>query len=143
MSKLYNDPRVHSKFIDKARALSKILLNSVKNEYLCHADLHLENIIQHGKEWVIIDPKGIVGEMAFEAAAYDLMSKEEIASPKDISSKIIIRVTFLADALNLDFNRLLAWIFLRTLISVQWFIEDKGNPDEMLFIAEKIYPLLK
>ncbi len=93
-----SDPRIASRLIDKAHALKLMLLSTVKKEYLCHADLHLENIIQQGDSWVVIDPKGIIGEMVFEAAAFDLLNTEDI----------ITHVTLLADALQLEFNRLLA-----------------------------------
>ena len=73
----------------------------------------------------------------------DLISKEEVTNIENLSSKITTRVTLLADALGLDFDRLLAWIFLRVIISAQWFVEDNGNPNEMLFLAKQIYPLLK
>ena len=36
-------------------------------------------------------------------------------------------------------DRLRAWVFLRVIISAQWFIEDNGNPDEMLRLASVLY----
>ena len=137
-----DDKRIEQRFIEKAQKLKEFLLGSAKQEYVCHGDLHLENIIQYKEQWLSIDPKGIIGEMAFEAAACDIISKGERQDPSTASSKIIDRTTLLARALNLDFNRLLSWIFLRVIISTQWFIEDNGDPNEMLFLAKQIYPLL-
>lgn len=117
-------------------------MNSAKNEYLCHSDLHLENIIQYGDKWLSIDPKGIIGEMAFEAAAFDLIDKSEWSQLETIKDKVINRVNLLASALDIDKDRLLAWIFLRVIISAQWFIEDNGNPDEMLTLASTVFPLV-
>ena len=137
------DTRIEKRFVDQAKKLKSILLHSAKNEYVCHGDLHLENIVQHGTKWVCIDPKGIIGEMAFEAAAFDLLSDDEIKNDSDISSLISDRTMQLADTLNIDLNRLLSWIFLRVIISAQWFIEDNGNPNQMLLLAEKIYPMVQ
>ena len=137
-----NDERIEKCYISKAKELKEYLLSSAKNEYLCHGDLHLENIIQQSEKWLSIDPKGIVGEMAFEAAAFDLTDKSEWSiTPNTIQAKIITRIERLANALQIDKNRLLAWVFLRIIISAQWFIEDNGNPDEMLNLASTIYPL--
>ena len=136
------DQRIEKRFVDKAKQLRSALLGSARHEYLCHGDLHLENIIQHGSNWLVIDPKGIIGEIAFEAAAFDLINKDEMKDTSTISSKINDRVTKLATTLNLDFERLLSWIFLRIIISAQWFVEDNGDPNEMLVLANQVYPLL-
>jgi len=136
------DERIDKRYVDKAKQLKTELLSSVKNEYLCHGDLHLENIIQNGNDWLAIDPKGIIGEMAFEAAAFDLLSNDEMNDTSTIESKIINRVNQLSKALDIDYDRLLPWIFLRIIISAQWFVEDKGDPGRMLKLAQFVYPLL-
>lgn len=137
------DERIDDYFVNKAKYLKSKLLDSVKYEYLCHGDLHLENIILNKNEWLAIDPKGIIGEMAFEAAAFDLLDNDELKDSSTIESKIISRVNQLSIALGIDSSRLLSWIFLRIIISVQWFIEDNGNPSCMLKLAQYVYPLLK
>lgn len=127
----------------KAKQLKLNLLNSLKNEYLCHGDLHLENIIQNRNEWLAIDPKGIIGEMAFEAAAFDLLSNDELSDSSTTELKIVNRVKQLSTALDIDPNRLLQWIFLRIIISAQWFVEDNGDPSRVLKLAQHVYPLLR
>jgi len=137
-----HDERIESCFIDKAKELKTFLLSSAENEYICHGDLHLKNIINHGNKWLSIDPIGIIGEMAFEASAFDLINKNEWSKPETIQEKIINRVNLLASALEVNKDRLLAWLFLRVIISAQWFIENNSKPDEMLNSASNIYPLL-
>ena len=136
------DQRIDTRYVIKAKELKSALLNSAQYEYLCHGDLHLENILQQGSHWLAIDPKGIIGEMAFEAAAFDLISQEEMQDTSTITTKIIDRVTTLSTVLGLDFHRLLSWIFLRMIISAQWFVEDHGDTGDMLNRAAYIYPLL-
>ncbi len=138
-----SDQRIEKRFKDKAIQLKKYLLNSDRQEYVCHGDLHLENIIQHGNSWLAIDSKGIIGEMAFEAAAFDLINSDEIKANKNISALLSDRINKLAVALNLNHDRLLAWVFLRIIISAQWFIEDGGSPEKMLTLANYVYPLLQ
>ena len=136
------DERIPKHFIITAKELRAALLQNLQNEYLCHGDLHLENIIQHKTNWLSIDPKGIIGDIAFEAAAFDLISDAELKDPSTASSKIIERINQLSTALELDSTRLLAWVFLRIMISIQWFIEDNGDPTRMLTAAHAVYPLL-
>lgn len=136
------DPRISLKYIDKAKELKDYLLSSGENQYLCHGDLHLENIIRHGDSWLSIDPKGMIGEMAFEAAAFDLLDKADWNEPETIPDKINQRLSLLTNQLDIREDRLRAWVFLRVIISAQWFIEDNGNPDEMLRLASALYPHL-
>jgi streptomycin 6-kinase len=98
------DKRIDKRFVDKAKQLKLYLLTSVRDEYLCHGDLHLENIIQNGNDWLVIDPKGIIGEMAFEAAAFDLLSDNEMNDASTIESKLINRVNQLSTHLDIDFE---------------------------------------
>lgn len=100
----------------------------------------MENILQNGSTWVSIDPKGIIGEMAFDTAAFDLLSPNEIKNNQNISALIEDRISLLAKILDLNFNRLLAWFFIRIIMSAQWFIEDKGNPSFKLKLANYVYP---
>lgn len=80
--------------------------------------------------------------MAFEASAFDLLNKSEWSQPKLLSDKINHRLFSLANELDLCNDRLLAWIFLRVITSVDWFIQAKRAPDEMLRLADILYPIL-
>ncbi|WP_419420146.1 aminoglycoside phosphotransferase family protein [Legionella sp. D16C41] len=129
--------------IAKAQELRAKLLKTQKAVYLCHGDLHLENIINQQNSWLAIDPKGIIGEIGFEAAAFDLISEEELNNKELNCTEIILeRVAMLANSLNIDFNRLLSWIFIRVMLSAQWFVEDGGDPTFMLSLAKLIHSLL-
>ena len=137
-----HDSRIKPDYIFKAKMLRDFLLSSAEKEYLCHGDLHLENIICHENKWLSIDPKGVVGEIAFEAAAFDLIDKREWLDPESIQDKILHRTHLIASQLNINHDRLLAWIYLRAMISAQWFIEDNGNPDKVLKLVSVLYSLL-
>jgi streptomycin 6-kinase len=137
------DSRINPIYIEKAKQLRMTLLDTAQSEYVCHGDLHLENIIQHQSTWLAIDPKGIIGEMAFEVAAFDIINDNELQQSQDISTLILKQLNKLANALNLEVNRLLCWYFLRVIMSAQWFIEDNGDPSNRLVLAKHLYSLLK
>lgn len=139
-----HDERISKHLVDKALQLRLSLLNTVPEEHLCHGDLHLENIIQQESNWLVIDPKGIIGETAFEAAAFDLLNENEMQDDTAIVQlKISDRVNQLSGELGISAERLLSWIFLRMIISAQWFVEDKGDPGRMIKLADYVYGLLK
>src|SRR3990167_4427199 len=138
-----SDARINKEYIELANQLRSFLLSTAQNERVCHGDLHCENIIHHQNQWIVIDPKGIIGEVAFEAAAFDLLSNDELKNNGDLSALILSRTKLLSDALNIEQTRLLYWIFLRTVISAQWFAEDGGDPSKMLLIAKHLHHLIK
>ncbi|PIZ04838.1 MAG: hypothetical protein COY58_01935 [Gammaproteobacteria bacterium CG_4_10_14_0_8_um_filter_38_16] len=100
-------------------------------------------MIHHQNQWIIIDPKGIVGEVAFEAAAFDLLSDDELKNASIIPELILSRTQLLSGALYVEQRRLLYWAFLRAVISAQWFIEDGADPSKMLLITNHLYCLIK
>lgn len=136
----YSDIECH--LIDKAKQLRQYLLGSSPKDYVCHGDLHLENIVQHDKSWLAIDPKGIIGEKAFEAAVFDFASQEELTAVINLREVIEYRISVLSERLGLDRQRLIAWVFLRAMISVQWFIDDKGSPEFMIEMVKVMYSLM-
>jgi len=95
-----------------------------------------------GEIWLAQLPS-IIGEKVFEAAAFDLIDQDSIQETKTIHGKIISRASQLAEALHVSYERLLSWIFLRIIISAQWFIEDNDCPNEMLMLANYLYPIIK
>jgi len=57
-------------YLQKARYIRNQLLATAPDPVLLHGDLHHENIIKHGDNWVVIDSKGVTGEPAYEVAAF-------------------------------------------------------------------------
>ncbi|RUQ99351.1 aminoglycoside phosphotransferase family protein [Legionella septentrionalis] len=126
----------------QAIALKNDLLNSPESYFVLHGDLHHDNILMHKGQWVAIDPKGIVGEKAFEAAAFDFITRAELANKADVKDILQMRIHILANALNLSPVRLTQWIFVRLILAAAWFAEDKGDPSYPLILARILRPLL-
>src|SRR3989344_3881838 len=51
-------PRFH---LEQVRSLKNTLLETQTAPMLLHGDLHQDNILSHGKDWLVIDPKGVIG----------------------------------------------------------------------------------
>jgi streptomycin 6-kinase len=57
------------RLVELAEALFAELLASTQQEMLLHGDLHHTNILTAGRQpWLAIDPKGVIGEPAYEAS---------------------------------------------------------------------------
>jgi streptomycin 6-kinase len=53
--------------LERARKLKKELIKKDSGrKVLLHGDLHQENILSNGNDWVVIDPKGVVGDPIHE-----------------------------------------------------------------------------
>jgi streptomycin 6-kinase len=92
-------------------------------EMLLHGDLHHDNILTSLRDgFLAIDPKGVVGERAWEVAPF-LMNN----LPPDRSAWSGVlrrRADQLSDELSLDRERVYAWSAVRSLQSAFWSLRD-------------------
>lgn len=93
-------------YLKKSRKLRDKLLNTSSQLVLLHGDLHHDNILRNGDDWVIIDPKGVIGEQAYEVAAFIRNPFPELFGLKDVESIIANRITKFATLLGLDTQRI-------------------------------------
>jgi streptomycin 6-kinase len=105
---------------------------------LLHGDLHHDNILSSEREgWLAIDPKGVVGEPAWEVAPF-LMNN----LPPDAGEwRHIVRrrADQLCDELSLDRECVYAWSAVRSLQSAFWSLRDSVRLWEVaLFCAEEL-----
>jgi len=56
-----NSNLIPKQLLHKAATLRDKKLASIESPTLLHGDLHLDNILQDGEEWLAIDPKGVIG----------------------------------------------------------------------------------
>ena len=81
-----------------------------------HGDLHHSNILAGPDGWVTIDPKGLQGDPAFEAAAW---LRNPLDGPHDESSLIdrtLARLPELENAFGWDRWRMVAWCWVDLLV---------------------------
>ena len=122
---LDKDWDIPAHYLEKARKLRNRLLETSANPVLLHGDLHHDNILQNGKCWVMIDPKGLIGEPAYEVAAFIRNPVPELlALEEDAVSIITGRITNFAKTLDLDPGRIRDWCFVQEILSWTWDLED-------------------
>lgn len=130
--------QIPTTLLNKAIELRNKMLASPKPLIFIHGDLHHDNILKHGNEWLSIDPKGVIGEAEFEIAAFDFLYISELAATSNVKSLFAKRVESLAQKSGLDAQRIKGWVFVRLILMAAWFIEDNGDPSWAIKLAELI-----
>ncbi|GAB4391272.1 MAG: hypothetical protein Tsb005_00380 [Gammaproteobacteria bacterium] len=127
--------------IKRARILRRHLLATMQEEKLLHGDLHHDNILLHKDKWLAIDPACVIGETAFEVAAFDFISHEELAEQQALKLIFRKRVIILARRTGLAPQRIADWVYVRLVLAAAWFFDD-NCPDEArqrLGLLERIF----
>lgn len=128
---LDKDWEIPENYLQKARNLRDNLLKTSAKEVLLHGDLHHDNILQNADDWLVIDPKGVIGEPAYEVAAFIRNPIPELLALENATSIINQRITCFAEILELSEHRILDWCFVQAVLAWVWALED-GN-DEAYF----------
>lgn len=123
--------KIPVELLDKAHKLYGELCESQWQRRLLHGDLHHYNVLldaNHG--WRVIDPKGVVGEMAYETGA---MLRNPVEMPEFYADPRILqnRVRIICQSLGLEEKRVLGWCFAEAILSAIWSVEDGGSEAEI------------
>jgi streptomycin 6-kinase len=125
------------RLVEEAEALFDELLASQSEPVLLHGDLHHLNILSARRQaWLAIDPKGVVGEPAYDVAALLHNPVELLEAPRP-GSVLERRVEILTEELGLDRARVRGWGVSQAVLSAYWGLEDSGRVwEEALVFAE-------
>lgn len=130
---------------EHAARLAKKLLKNQTDICLLHGDMHHSNVMK-GPDggWIAIDPKGLVGDPAYDAAntfrnphtAPDIVESED---------RFLKQTKIVSDIMDIDHQKIINYAFVQSCLSISWSLKDdekyKGD-DPMIEIiqpfAEKI-----
>jgi streptomycin 6-kinase len=113
--------------VQKAEGLFAELLGSMDEPALLHGDLHHGNILSAERQtWLAIDPKGVVGEPAYEVGALLRNVSPRLLEQPRPRRIIAQRVDILSAELGFDRARILGWGLAQAVLSAWWSIEDHG-----------------
>ena len=125
-------PALPAAAVARARAEHAELCGSAGAPVVLHADLHHFNVLRAGGGWRAIDPKGVVGEPAYECGA--LLRNPVGEAPS--RARLLRRVAVLSEAVGIDAARVRAWGHCQAVLSAVWSVEDAGDPRFALRCAE-------
>lgn len=120
-------PALTRDLVDEAEILYRDLAASQGKRMMLHADLHHDNILLDDRRgWLAIDPKGLIGEFAYEAWAvlHNPLGEEAIYTDPTILDR---RVGIICERLGFERGRILDWCIAQSVLSAIQHIEDGDN----------------
>lgn len=132
------------RLVAMAETLFVELLSSSSQPVLLHGDLHHENVLSDNRQrWRVIDPKGLVGEPAYEVGSLLRNPMDRILSVADPAKLTLHRVAVLSEVLGFEPERMMAWGMAQAVLSAWWHWEDSGQGwENSIFVAEMLADLL-
>ena len=114
--------------VDQAEGLFDELIGSMAEPVLLHGDLHHGNILAAERQpWLALDPKGVIGEPAYEVGPLLLNPMPHLLTWSQPGRILARRVDQLAQELGFDRARVRGWGLARAVLSARWSIEDHGR----------------
>jgi streptomycin 6-kinase len=111
--------------LNLARKLKNDLLENSKSQALLHGDLHHGNILSDGEKWVVIDPKGVIGDPLYDMTGCLLREPfEELMQQPDVFDLLNQRMEFVAHFTQKPLKEIWEWTYVQTVMSTCWSLED-------------------
>ena len=109
----------------RAATLARRLLAEQREVRVLHGDLHHGNVLHFGdRGWLAIDPKGLVGDRAFDFCNLLCNPSHEVAlRPGRLEQQFRV----VTDAASLDAKRLADWLVAWCALSSTWFAIDGAD----------------
>jgi len=128
--------------LNLSASVAKFLLDTQRDVFPLHGDLHHSNVLDGGpRGWLAIDPKGLIGERAYEVA--NLLANPWPRGEVVHNTERMDRFAKLyAARLTLDLDRVLAYALAHAGLSASWDIDDGFDPAYRLKCIEVLTPLV-
>ncbi|HUB60113.1 MAG TPA: aminoglycoside phosphotransferase family protein [Puia sp.] len=121
-------------FYMRGDAVAQELLHAPRDPVALHGDIHYENILDGGSRgWLVIDPKGLIGERGFDYANIFCNPDLTVAGSRERLSR---QVRLIAGWARMDVQRLLRWIIAWAALSASWMLEDGVDPVLPIMVGE-------
>ena len=125
---LDNKLDIPDSILSKSRRLRDNLLSSTDKKVLLHGDLHHDNILKNGDGWLAIDPKGFIGDPAFEPATYLCNPIPELLQEDNPSEIIASRIKLCSKELGISKQRITDWLYAKSVLCWAWSLDDNLDP---------------
>lgn len=134
-----------SELVARAGGLMRELCAAATERVVLHGDLHHDNILSATREpWLAIDPHGVVGDPGYEVGSL-LYNPDPDDRDEALTALVPARVEQLADALAMPVERVVAWGFVKAVLSDVWTAlswTPSSPASRALDVARLLYPRL-
>jgi streptomycin 6-kinase len=109
-------------------------------ELLINRDAHLDNILRASRQrWLLIDPKPMIGEAAFEAG-HPVLNSMRHRPPSTMDPVYVDRIVIRwAMGLGVDPSRVRGWALVRAVQNAQWALSLSEDPTADLAEAAALF----
>lgn len=126
--------------VRKAQNYFSELIEPFEKKILLHGDIHYDNILSARREpFLLIDPKGLVGEMGYEIAVFlNDLAGGTLHLP---DQKILLQsaVKSFSEAFKISQEDLRKWTFAFAILSAWWAVEDFGEDYDKQILRADIW----
>ena len=124
----------HGGVFAECSAVARALLNEPQEITALHGDIHHANILDFGdRGWLAIDPKGVLGDPAFDIA--NLFYNPVESEFRTSEARAVSMATILAERLRCDIGKVLDYAFAFPALSASWHLEDGNNEEASRSLA--------
>lgn len=109
------------RYVDRAREIYSRLGGTKR--YL-HGDFHLENIVSSGDEFVLIDPKGMIGPIGFEIAVFLNNFRWWLDEYADLPRLLDAAVKKFSVATGISESELREWAYAHMVVTSWWIFDE-------------------
>lgn len=121
-------PALPPRMVTHARSLIEELVGDPDcDAALVHSDLHYENVLSDGTDWVAIDPKPMAGHPAFEVAPMLWNRTEEMGTGPGFRYLLRRRAEVLCETAGLEWDAVRDWSIVRETVNAMWAAQDGGE----------------
>ncbi|HEV7645711.1 MAG TPA: aminoglycoside phosphotransferase family protein [Pyrinomonadaceae bacterium] len=114
--------------IKKARDFYNELTGKKTRRYLLHGDFHHENILSAEREpYLVIDPKGLVGNVGYDAGVFLNNHVNWLEGMPDDHAKLDFAVRQFSEILQIAEDELRKWAFVQMILSAWWTFEENDE----------------
>jgi streptomycin 6-kinase len=124
---LWPAAETHGGTYARAAVVAHELLASPREAAVMHGDLHHDNVLDgEDRGWLVIDPKGVIGERGFE---YANLFRNPSAAMALEPGRMRRRAQIVLAETGLEPRRLFQWIFAYAALGAAWSLESAYDGD--------------
>lgn len=121
----------------RAAGIALALVDSPARPIPLHGDLHHFNVLNSARGWLAIDPKGLIGDPAYEPGACFLSPISDRRLCTD-PARISRLVKLFSSRLGLDPGRIVKFAIVHAALSACWSLQAGEEPRHAIAVLERL-----